>query len=318
MDCIVLAGGFATRLWPITSNRPKMLLPLGERTVIDYIISELQQEERIGTIHISTNAAFEEAFRQHFNQTSFDRPNITIETTEAEEEKLGTIQALQHVINRENIGDDLLVVGGDNYFSFDISAFIDRFEAASSTTIATYDLGSRESASQYGVVTVTDGQISDFQEKPEKPRSPLISTACYAFPEETLPVLDDYIANGNNPDAPGWFINWLLDQEPVNAFEFDGAWFDIGTRESYLNALAHVSSNGPIVADTATLKDAKLGDNVLIMENVDLNNVDLKNSVIFPGTEIKHSTLRSTVVDKQAKIEEISTSGALIGAYSQL
>jgi glucose-1-phosphate thymidylyltransferase len=316
MKAIVLAGGYATRLWPITKHRPKMFLPVGEETVIDTIFEDLEADDRISEVFVSTNERFAEEFEAYLADSEFEKPTLSVEDTTAESEKFGVVGALAQLIDRENISEDLVVVAGDNLISFDISEFVDFFEAKGSSTIAAYDVGSKERARSYGLVQLDEDRVVDFQEKPDDPRSTLVSIACYAFTAETLPLFDEYLDAGENPDEPGWFVQWLQSRDEVYAFTFDGAWFDIGTPESYLDAVAWYLDGDAHVASDVTLENATLGDNVHVMSGAEVVDSTIDHSVVFPNVTIRDSDIRRTIVDEGTTLENLDLADALIGAHS--
>jgi glucose-1-phosphate thymidylyltransferase len=127
MKAIVLAGGYATRMWPITRDRPKMLLPLGDGTVIGQILEQLEADGRVDDVYVSVNRRFAGDFERFLATSEFDRPRVSVEETTSEFEKLGVVGALRQLIKREEIDDDLLIVAGDNLMGFSMSAFIDAF-----------------------------------------------------------------------------------------------------------------------------------------------------------------------------------------------
>jgi len=318
MKAVVLAGGYATRLWPITRHRPKMLLPVGETTVIDTILSQLEADDRIDDVYVSTNERFAADFRDHVADTDFEKPQLSIEETTDEDEKFGVVGALAQLVDREGIADeDLLVIAGDNLISFDVADFVDFFEECGSPTLAAYDVESREKASSYGLVDIDGDRVVDFQEKPDDPPSTLVSIACYAFPAESV-RFEEYLAGGNNPDEPGWFIQWLVDHEPVHAFTFDGAWYDIGTPQSYLEAVAWALDGNSVVADSATVEATDLGENVHVMADATVRNADLDHSLVFPGATVEDSTVRDSIIDSEATVRDLDLSGALIGSHSRI
>ncbi|WP_372912231.1 NDP-sugar synthase, partial [Salinigranum sp.] len=200
MKAVVLAGGYATRLWPITRHRPKMFLPIGDGTVIDTIFEELEADDRVDEVFVSTNEYFADEFETFIAESDYEKPTLSVEETVEEDEKFGVVGAMAQLIDRENVDDDLLIVAGDNLISFGLSNFIDYFEEKSAPSLVAYDVGSREKAKSYGLVELEGDRVVNFQEKPEDPASTLVSIACYVYPQETLPLFDEYLSNDNNPD----------------------------------------------------------------------------------------------------------------------
>ena len=318
MEAVVLAGGYATRLWPITRHRPKMLLPVGEQTVIDRILAELEDDDRVDTVYVSTNERFADTFVDHLAESPFEKPQLSIEETTEEDEKFGVVGALAQLVDREGIDDeDLLVIAGDNLISFDVSAFLDFFDDHRVPTLAAYDVGAPADASGYGVIDVDGNQVIDFEEKPDDPASSLVSIACYAFPADEV-RFDEYLADGNNPDEPGWFIQWLVDRCSVRAFSFSGAWYDIGTPEGYLDAVAWALDGENIVAADATVENTTLGTNVHIMSGAQVTDSNLNRTLVFEDAIISESTFRESIIDCESEISGLDLAGALIGAHSEL
>ncbi|MFC6904695.1 NDP-sugar synthase [Halalkalicoccus tibetensis] len=318
MDAIVLAGGYATRLWPITKHRPKMFLPIGEETVIDQVFAGLEADDRIDDVYVSTNERFAEEFEEHIAASEFEKPRVSVEETRDEGEKFGVVGALAQLVEREGLDDDTLVIAGDNLISFDIGEFVDFFESKGEPVLAAYDVGSYDQASQYGIVDMEGDRVVGFQEKPDEPASTLASIACYGFPAEALGRLEEYLADDNNPDEPGWFIQWLVEQGEVYAFAFDDAWYDIGTPESYLEAVAWHLGGDSRIHPEATVEDCDIGANVHVMAGAHLESVAAEDSVIFPDVTVKDCELRGTIIDEATHVEGINLAGALIGAHTRI
>lgn len=317
MQAIVLAGGYATRLWPITKHRPKMFLPVGDMVVIDRIFAELESDERIEDVFVSTNERFAEAFEEHITASDFSKPKLSVEDTSGEDEKFGVIGALAQLIDREGIDDDLLVIAGDNLISFSIGDFLDDFEARAAPTIAAYDVESKEAAKSYGLVELDGDRVVDFQEKPDDPKSTLVSIACYAFPSEAL-VFDEYLAGDNNPDEPGWFVQWLQAHQEVYAYTFDDAWFDIGTPESYLDTVAWALDGDRAIAEDATVENSDIGTGVHVMPGSVVKNSTVERSVIFSETTVEDCDVRDSIIDEQAHVAGVDLTGALVGAHTKI
>jgi glucose-1-phosphate thymidylyltransferase len=318
MKAVVLAGGYATRLWPITRHRPKMFLPIGDGTVIDTIFEELEEDERIDEVFISTNEYFADEFEAFLAESDYEKPTLSVEETVEEDEKFGVVGAMAQLIDRENVDDDLLIVAGDNLISFGLSNFIDYFQEKQSPSLVAYDVGTKEKAKAYGLVELDGDKVVNFQEKPENPASTLVSIACYVYPQETLPLFDEYLSNDNNPDEPGWFVQWLQEREDVFAFTFDTAWYDIGTPESYLDAVEGYLDGDNYLNDEATIENSELGENVHVMAGAHIENSTVDRSVVFPNARIVDADLSNTIVDEEASVEHLDLTGSLVGAHSKL
>ncbi|WP_136687690.1 sugar phosphate nucleotidyltransferase [Halorhabdus amylolytica] len=318
MQAVVLAGGYATRLWPVTRNRPKMLLPIGERTVIDRILGELEADDRIEDVYVSTNERFADDFLDHIAETDFEKPTLSVEETVEEDEKFGVVGALAQLVDREGLEEeDLLVVAGDNLISFDLSDFLDTFQQCREPTLAAYDVGSRERAKSYGLITVEGDRVVDFQEKPDDPDSTLVSIACYAFPAEEA-RFEEYLDGGNNPDEPGWFIQWLVERGSVDAYTFDGAWFDIGTPESYLDSVRWALDGDSVVADSATVENSEIGENVHVLPDATVVDSTVEGSIIFSDATVRDCEIHDTIIDRDTHVENLDLASALIGAHTQI
>ncbi len=316
MDAIVLAGGYATRMWPITRHRPKMLLPVGETTVIDQILEDLETDDRIDTVYLSTNEAFAGVFEEHIDEMGYEKAQLSVEDTEDEDEKFGVVGALAQLVEREGIEDDLFVIAGDNLVGFDIDEFLAEFEEREAPTLAAYDVGSLEKAKSYGLVEVENDRVVDFQEKPDEPKSTLVSIACYAFPADSIRFAE-YLEGENNPDEPGWYIEWLQSREDVFTFTFDGIWFDIGTPDSYFEAVEWALDGDSLVDPGATVEDSEIGNTVHVMDGATVENSELERSVVFPNAEVSNSALEDSILGEDVAVDDFDMKGALITKYSK-
>ena len=237
MKAVLLCGGFAKRLWPITLHQAKPLLKINKRPVIDYIIGKLNLPE-IDEIIISTNQKFEKMFQEWMNKQDIDKKmTLAVEPAKKEGEKFGVIKALKFLIDKYKLKDDLLVIGGDNLFDFSIKDFLRFYHEKNALCVAVYDLGSLEKAKLYGIMDIDeDGLVTSFVEKPENPKSTLASTCCYVFPKHMLDFFGVYINEGHPKDNPGSFLQWFFKRNPIYAYSFDGHWFDIGNKEQMKKA----------------------------------------------------------------------------------
>jgi glucose-1-phosphate thymidylyltransferase len=238
MKAIILAGGYAKRLWPLTKDKPKQLLSVGGRPMIEYIMEKLEAQKEIDKVIISTNEKFEENFNQWLLEyKSIKDVSLVIEPTLSEKNKLGSVGALGYLIKEKNIDEELIIIGGDNLFEFDLGDLINCYREKRGNVVALYDLKSIQKARSYGVAKVNEEmRIIGFVEKPENPPSTLVSTACYMLSPEGVRSIMTYLDRGENPDAIGFFIKWLIKRERVFGFVFSGRWFDIGSLESLKEA----------------------------------------------------------------------------------
>jgi glucose-1-phosphate thymidylyltransferase len=311
MKAVVLAGGYATRLWPITRHRPKMLLPVGDTTVIDRILTALESDDRIETVYLSTNEAFASVFQEHVDEMGYGNVQLSIEDTTDEDEKFGVVGALAQLVEREGVDEDLFVIGGDNLIGFDVGEFLDYFEQKGTSVLAAYDVGSRAEAKSYGLVTLDGEQVVDFQEKPDDPESTLVSIACYAFPADSIRFAE-YLSDDQNPDEPGWYVEWLQSRETVNAFTFDDAWFDIGTPESYLETVEWELDGGSLVHPDATVENSEIGETVHVMAGAEVTDSSLDRTILFPGSEVEDCDLDDSILGENVELDGLNGRNALL------
>ena len=241
MNALILAAGYATRLYPLTLNKAKPLLKVGGKPIIEWLIDNLGSVGGLGTIYIVTNAKFANDFSGFAKAMEAKHPGMQIKVindgSTSDEDKLGAIGDINLVLTRENLtSDDLLVIAGDNLFEQALDEFVN-VAKSSDATVAVHDVGDLEAIKKYGTITVdSEGVITSFEEKPEKPKSTLASVALYYYSREVLPLFTTYLAAGNNPDQPGRFLQWLYSRKPVNTFQIKGRWLDIGSKETLENA----------------------------------------------------------------------------------
>lgn len=234
MKTIILCAGYATRLYPLTENFPKQLLKIGERPLIEYIIGKINKIKDVDEIIIVSNNKYYDKFnnwRQGFK--SKIPVNIINDGSTDNGNRLGAVKDILFAIDSLNIDDELLVLAGDNLIEFSLSDFYHKFKELDENLIAVYDIKDFEKVrGRHGVVLLDDGKVVDFQEKPENPKSTIKSICCYLFKSGTKNLIREYLENGN-PDATGFFIEWLVKRISVHAFQFSEKIYDIGNLESY-------------------------------------------------------------------------------------
>ncbi|WP_066191403.1 nucleotidyltransferase family protein [Gracilibacillus timonensis] len=235
MKCIILAAGYATRLYPLTKNKAKPLLEIGGKPLINHIMEKIEPIDSIDRVYVVTNQKFAASFEEWAKDSAWQKPlTIVNDETTSNQDRLGAIGDIAYVINQQQIKDDTMVLAGDNLFDFDLTDFVQFYQSAQTDCITYHKLEDKEALQQIGVMTLNEqGEVQTFEEKPKVPKSNLAVPPFYIYQQSTLPLLRQYIREDNNPDAPGNFIPWLIKHRPVQAFPLAEACYDIGTLESY-------------------------------------------------------------------------------------
>ena len=236
MKVLILAAGYATRLYPLTLTQPKPLLPVAGKPMIEYVLDNIAP---IGVDHVYvvTNAKFADHFQRWADsyraiKAKLDFTIINDGSTD-DSNKLGAIGDLNLVLNKEKVNDDLIVVAGDNLFNQSLEGFGKFCREKKAPVLGVYDVGSLELVKKYSSISVgPDGRITAFEEKPQNPKSSLIGIALYYYPQSVFPLLKQYVAEGNNPDQPGRVVQWLYPRVPFYTWQVPGLWFDIGSKET--------------------------------------------------------------------------------------
>lgn len=239
MKCVLLAAGYATRLYPLTKDCPKSLLPIGKSNVLDFIVKKIEQVDIVDQIIIVTNERFMAQFKDWTsNYLSSKKITILSDGTTTNENRLGAIADMQFAIEKAGINDDVLIMAGDNLFDFSLVDFASFFHHVGGNCITAHELSDVDALKRTGVIQVDQNQkVISFEEKPLQPKSNLAVPPFYIYKKETLPLIKQYLNQGNNPDAPGNFIPWLIQHKDVYAFKFEGKRYDIGNLASYEEVL---------------------------------------------------------------------------------
>ncbi len=237
MNILILAAGYATRLYPLTKNRAKPLLDVAGKPMIEWVLDNLAPMEGVEKVFVVTNDKFAADFQTWANDYATREQRLSFkiinDNSKDDSDKLGAIGDINLVASRESLANsDLIVVAGDNLFSQSLEGFA-QFAKGKQAVLATYDVKDLEAIKKYNAIEVDqEGVITHFEEKPAEPKSTRTGIALYYFSKETVNLFATYIAAGNNPDQPGRFIQWLYTRIPVHTFEVPGIWFDIGSKET--------------------------------------------------------------------------------------
>jgi glucose-1-phosphate thymidylyltransferase len=245
MKAVILAAGYATRLYPLTLDRPKALLPVGGRPIVEHLLLQLEGMEGLDSIYLVTNSKFAGAFREWAAGWDGQEVQIVDDGTRDEESKLGAIGDLDLTIRAGAIDEDLVVLAGDNLFSESLAPFAEFGRAKRAPALGVYDVGDLDAVRRYNSIELDqDDRLVYFEEKPEQPRTTLIGIALYFYPRESLGLVREYLEAGNNPDQPGRLVEWLYPRVPVYAWRVPGRWYDIGSAETLAEADRAFSAGG--------------------------------------------------------------------------
>lgn len=234
ITAILLAAGYATRLYPLTKDLPKALLPLGRGVILDEVMRLLNGVPTLRRRVLVTNSRFAGQFRQ-WRTARGAEVEILDDGTATPETRLGAIRDLELAREGADPGDDVLVLGTDNLFRWRLADFVTAAERRRpNASIALWEAPSREAATQFGVVIRdADSRISAFVEKSPQPPSKEVALCVYYFPAAMCGRIGQFIEEGGSADAPGYFLEWLVRHEAVFGLMMAGAWYDIGSPESY-------------------------------------------------------------------------------------
>lgn len=328
MKAVIMAGGYATRLWPITKTKAKPLLPIGRKKIIDYIYEKIR---KFGIpIIVSTNKRFEGDFKEWAKDKDVE---LVIEETTKEEEKLGAVRALAEIA--KNINDDMFVLAGDNLFSFSLDDFYEFYQKIKKPLTALYDVGDFELAKRYGVAELDGQRILKFYEKPEKPPSTLVGIGIYAFPKYAVEMLIEYVSKNQKHDNLGDFLSWLCENTEVYGFSFsNGNWYDVGNPDSYIEAFKFFMES--YIADVEIDKVAKIIEPVVIEGNTKIKgrsiigpyayigkncvieSSDVSDSVIFDKVKLKKTKVWRSIIDEECEIWNLELSSSIIGGHAKI
>ena len=243
MKCLILAAGYATRLYPLTENFPKPLLKVGDKAILDWLIDDMEKTSLIDEFIVVTNHKFAHIFEDWAAARSVrpdqaSAPIVVIDDgTSTNETRLGAVKDIELGIHIRNVDEDLLVMAGDNLLDFSLGSFIQYAQKKGTSCIMRYYEPNDERLHKCGVVEIdADDKILTMEEKPVQPKSHWCCPPFYYYKKDDLKMVSKGIADGCGTDAPGSFIAWLCTQTDVHAWEMPAARFDIGSLETYEEA----------------------------------------------------------------------------------
>lgn len=233
MKCLILAAGYATRLYPLTENFPKPLLEVQGKAILDWLIEDMDKAGVIDEYVVISN----HKFAHHFNSwAEGHKQKITVvdDGTSTNETRLGAVRDIQFAMDALNIREDVLVMAGDNLLDFSLTKFIDYALQKKTSCIMRYYEADAARLRRSGVVTLNEQErVLEMAEKPQNPASNWCSPAFYYYTAVDGARIAEGIAAGCQTDAPGSYVAWLCKQTVVHAMEMPGKRYDIGNLESY-------------------------------------------------------------------------------------
>ncbi len=235
MKCVILAAGYATRLYPLTENFPKPLLKVKEKPILEWLIDDLETSKKIEEYIIVSNHKFINHFKTWMDQYIVkDKITLIDDGSTSNETRLGAVSDILLAINEKQIDEDLLVIAGDNVLDFSLNHFLNYFEKKKHTCIMRYYEENLEKIKKSACAKFReDDLVLEMKEKPKNPESHWCTPPFYIYCRDDVKKVSIALQEGCNKDAPGSFINWLYDKSMVYAMEMPGKRYDIGNLESY-------------------------------------------------------------------------------------
>lgn len=236
MKAIVLAAGYARRLYPLTRHQPKALLTVADKPIIEHIVDKLLPIPGLNHIYVTVNDTFAPKFQkwlEGYRSTKAGAWDNTISNSSIEDsENVGAIGSLHQVLTRERVDDDIIIIAADNLFSCEIESFAASAQQQGAPVVAIYDIGDHVEGKKYGCVVVDEiGKITHFEEKPKIPNGTTIGVALYYYPKSCLPLIRQYIDEGKDPEHIGLLVEWMHRHTPFYTWRVPSPWFDIGSIE---------------------------------------------------------------------------------------
>lgn len=233
MKCLILAAGYATRLYPLTENYPKPLLTVGEKTILDWLIDDIDTSKIVDEYIVISNHKFAHYFND-WAKNKAQKVTVVDDGTSSNETRLGAVKDIQFAIDKLGLDDDMLVIAGDNVLDFSLTKFIAYAKKKKTSCIMRYYEADDKKLLKCGVVTIDENEkILNMTEKSPTPATHWCCPPFYYYTKTDAKLVQKGIDSGCGIDAPGSYIAWLCRQTKVHAMEMPGLRYDIGDLESY-------------------------------------------------------------------------------------
>lgn len=237
MDCVVLAAGYATRLYPLSEYTPKPLLPVCGKTVLDHLVDDLSQSDIIDRFVIVSNHKFISQFEKWAEEKEIPQKIVVLDDgSVSNDTRLGAVKDIEFAAKELDFDGDLMVVAGDNLLDFSLISFVDYFKAKNGSCIMRYFEENINKCRASGVITIDDNdKVTSMEEKPENPKSNYLAPPFYIYKGEDAAKIRTALTDGCGKDAPGSFAAYIAQKSTLYAMEMPGSRYDIGTVENYYN-----------------------------------------------------------------------------------
>jgi len=233
MKCLILAAGYATRLYPLTENFPKPLLKVGDKAILDWLIDDIDGAGLVDEYVVISNHKFANHF-QEWAANKKQKVTVVDDGTSSNETRLGAVKDIQFAIEKLDLDDDMIVIAGDNVLDFSLQSFVRYAKEKQTSCIMRYYEANEQKLLKCGVVTVDDNdRILRMTEKSPTPETHWCCPPFYYYTREDARLVQKGIESGCGTDAPGSYSAWLCTQTPVHAMEMPGRRYDIGNLQSY-------------------------------------------------------------------------------------
>lgn len=233
MKCLILAAGYATRLYPLTENFPKPLLAVGDKTILDWLLDDIDTAKTVDEYVVISNHKFAHHF-ETWVKNKKQKITVVDDGTDTNETRLGAVKDIQFAIDKLDLNDDMLVIAGDNVLDFSLTKFIGYAKEKRTSCIMRYYEPDDKKLLKSGVVTIDENdKILKMTEKSMTPETHWCCPPFYYYTKEDAKLVQKGIGSGCGTDAPGSYISWLCTQTSVHAMEMPGKRYDIGNLESY-------------------------------------------------------------------------------------
>ncbi len=235
MKAIILAAGYATRLYPLTKNTPKALLPIAGRPMLDWFYENLVETGKFDGAYVVSNHRYYEPFCRWAEEARKKWPSVPLEVlddgTKDETERLGAVGDVRFAIEHAGIDDDVMVAASDNFITFPLDGFIAEFERTGRDTLLAWHMPDYEDRKNMAIATLDEtGKVVRLHEKPSEPETDIAIFAIYLYNRASLPLIGQFLDEGNNGDSPGRFPAWLYTRRDMGVWFFPGECVDIGTK----------------------------------------------------------------------------------------